>query len=179
MLKASWKKNDKKAKWLIYSFSAIMFLMVTALGRIHIQSNLGFDVHIFAMINAIINTTVAVLLVGALFAVKAKHYLLHKKLMMSALVLSVFFLISYVIHHLFAGSTVFGGEGIIKYFYYILLITHIPLAGIVLPFILFTAYRALVGDYDRHKKMAKYTWPIWFYVAISGPILYILIKPYY
>ena len=155
MLPAAWKKNDKKAKWLIYSFSILIFLLITALGRVHIKANFDFDIHIFSMLNAIINSLVAILLISALVAVKNKNYLLHKKLMIAALLLSVLFLISYVIHHLFAGSTEYGGHGWMRYIYYALLITHIPLAGIVLPFILFSAYQALVGEYDRHKKIVK------------------------
>ncbi|HRB60761.1 MAG TPA: DUF420 domain-containing protein, partial [Niabella sp.] len=99
--------------------------------------------------------------------------------MLSAIVLSVLFLISYVLHHLLAGDTKFGGEGTIRYLYYFILATHIPLAGIILPFILFTAYRGLVGDYDKHKKLARITWPLWLYVALTGPAIYLLIRPYY
>lgn len=179
MLKASWKKNDKRANWLIISFSIIVFLIVTALGRVHLQVDLGFDVHVFALANAVINSIVAVLLVAALVVVKKGNYELHKKIMLVAMVLSILFLVSYICHHLFAGDTRFGGTGGLKTFYYIILFTHIPLAGIILPFILFTAYRGLVGEYPRHKKIAKITWPLWLYVAVTGPVIYILISPYY
>ncbi len=179
MLKASWKKNDKRANWLIISFSIIVFLIVTALGRVHLQVDLGFDVHVFALANAVINSIVAVLLVAALVVVKKGNYELHKKIMLVAMVLSILFLVSYICHHLFAGDTRFGGTGGLKAFYYIILFTHIPLAGIILPFILFTAYRGLVGEYPRHKKIAKITWPLWLYVAVTGPVIYILISPYY
>ena len=93
--------------------------------------------------------------------------------------LSVVFLISYITHHLLAGDTKFGGEGIIKIIYLIILFTHIFLAAVILPFILFTAYRALVAEYAAHKKLAKITWPLWLYIAISGPIVYLMISPYY
>ncbi|HMR84652.1 MAG TPA: DUF420 domain-containing protein [Niabella sp.] len=179
MLKADWKKNDKRANWLIISFSVIVFLVVAALGRVHLKVDLGFDVHIFALLNAVINSTVSVLLVAALIAVKKGKYELHKKLMLFAMVLSILFLASYICHHLFAGETRFGGTGSLKTFYYIILFTHIPLAGIILPFILFTAYRGLTGEYIRHKKIAKITWPLWLYVAITGVLVYVLISPYY
>lgn len=179
MLKPTWKKNDKKAKVLIYIFSVIVFLLIAVLGRTQLNIDAGFDVHIFAFANAIINSIVAVLLVAALIAVKNKQYLLHKKLMLSAMILSVLFLLSYVAHHLLAGDTKFGGEGTIRYLYYFILLTHIPLAGIILPFILFTAYRGLIGKYPEHKKIARITWPIWFYVAVTGPVIYFLIRPYY
>lgn len=113
--------------------------------------------------------------------------------MLAAIILSVFFLLSYIAHHLLAGETKFGDldhngllseeeksmAGSMRIVYYIILFTHIPLAGIILPFILFTAYRALIGEYDRHKKLARITWPIWFYVAVTGVIVYLMINPYY
>jgi putative membrane protein len=179
MLQPSIKKNDSAAKWLIAIFSFVVFAVVVSLGKIQLKVDLGFDVHIFATINAVINSMIAILLVGALVAVKNNKFLLHKRMMMSALVLSILFLVSYIAHHLFSGETKFGGEGILKTIYYIILITHIFLAAIILPFILFTAYRALIGEYEAHKKLAKITWPLWFYVAVTGPVVYIMISPYY
>ncbi|AHF15877.1 DUF420 domain-containing protein [Niabella soli] len=179
MLTPSWTKNDKKAKILIYTFSIIVFAVVVALGRVQLKTDIGFDVHIFARINAVINSIVAVLLLVALFAAKNGKYERHKRLMLTAMVLSILFLLSYIAHHLLAGDTKFGGQGAIRYIYFFILATHIPLAGIILPFILFTAYRGLIGEYPRHRKIAKLTWPIWFYVAVTGPIIYVLISPYY
>ncbi|HRN48068.1 MAG TPA: DUF420 domain-containing protein [Niabella sp.] len=179
MLKPSWKKNDKKAKTLIYSISAVLFLMITALGRVKLNIDPGFDIRIFALANAVINSLVAILLVLALVAVKAKKYLLHKRLIITALFLSILFLLSYVAHHLLAGETKFGGDGFVRYLYYFVLMTHIPLAAVVLPFIMFSAYNGLTGDFEKHRKIAKITWPLWLYVAVTGPILYLLISPYY
>jgi putative membrane protein len=133
------------------------------------------------------------LLVAGLIAAKRRNLLVHKKIMLTAMILSVLFLLSYICHHLFAGDTKFGDldhngivteaekaqAGGLRTFYYIILITHIPLAGIVLPFILFTAYRALIGEYSQHRKLARITWPIWFYVAFTGVLVYLLISPYY
>jgi putative membrane protein len=179
MLKAVLVKNDRKARTLIYLFSFIVFTAVVLLSRVKLNVDLGFDVHLFAQANAIINSTVAVLLVAALVAVKTKKYRVHKNLMIATILLSVLFLISYICHHLFAGETKFGAEGISKTIYYIILFTHIPLAGLILPFILFTAYRALIGEWPQHKKLAKITWPIWFYVAVTGVVVYWMISPYY
>lgn len=179
MLLPAWKKNDRKARILILTFSVIVFLLVTALGRVTLKVNLGFDVHLFAKANAIINSCVAVLLIAALIAVKAKKYLLHKRMMLTAMGLSILFLASYICHHLFAGDSKFGEEGTMKTIYYIILFTHIPLAGLILPFILFTAYRAMTGQWERHKKLARITWPVWLYVAITGVVVYIMISPYY
>lgn len=179
MLAPVWKKNDARARLLIFTFSAIVFAAVVVLGRIQLQVDLGFDVHVFAKANAVINSLVAVLLVAGLVSVKSRNYMLHKKLMMAAMVLSVLFLVSYIAHHLFAGETKFGGTGAIRTVYYLILFTHIPLAGLILPFILFSAYRALIGEWSAHKKLVRYTWPIWFYVAVTGVIVYCLISPYY
>lgn len=179
MLAAVWKKNDVKAKALIIAVSIIVFVAITVLSRVKLDVQLGFDKHLFAKINAAINSTVSVLLVVGLIAVKSKNYILHKRVMITAIILSSLFLVSYICHHLFTGETKFGGEGTIRYIYYFILGTHIVLAGIILPFILFTAYRAMVGEWQKHKKLSKITWPIWLYVAITGVMVYFMISPYY
>jgi putative membrane protein len=179
MLQATLQKNDIKAKWVIGIFSFVVFAIIVALGKIKLGIKVDFDVHIFATANAVINSLVAVFLVAALMAVKQGKYLLHKKLMLGALVLSILFLVSYIAHHLLAGETKFGGEGMIRTVYFIILSTHIMLAAVILPFILFTTYRAMVAEFPAHKKLAKITWPLWFYVAVTGPIVYLMISPYY
>ncbi len=179
LLAPALQKNDKQAKWLIGVFSVVVFLVVVVLGRVQLEVDLGFDIHIFAAINAVINSLIAVLLVAALVAVKQRKYAIHKGMMLAALVLSILFLVSYIAHHLFAGDTKFGGEGIIRTVYYIILVTHIFLAAIILPFILFTAYRGLTSEFDKHRKLSKITWPLWFYVAVTGPVVYFMISPYY
>ncbi len=187
------KQKDKRIKIFIWTVSVIIFLIVASLSGIKLNLNLNFNPHIFATINAVINSIVAVLLLLALLAVKSGKYFLHKKLMLTAITLSVLFLLSYVCHHLLSGDTKFGdinhdgivsadektAAGFLRYVYYFILITHIPLAGIILPFILFTAYRALSGNYENHKKLARITWPVWMYVAISGVVVYLMISPYY
>ena len=186
-------KNDRKARIWIYSFSVIVFLAVTVLERVTIPMDLGFDPHVLALVNAVINTTVSILLVAGLIAAKSRKLVLHRNIMLAAIGLSVIFLITYILHHLFAGSTLYGDldkNGIVdasekaiagsrRYLYFFLLGTHILLAGVSLPFILFTAYRALINENDRHRKIAKITWPIWFYVAVTGPLVYMLISKYY
>lgn len=193
MLPAAWKKNDKKARILIFLFSVIVFTAVVLLSRVKLEVNLGFDVHLFAKANALLNSFVAILLIVALIAVKSKNFTLHRNIMLSAMFLSVLFLVSYICHHLFAGDTRFGDvdhNGIVtelekvavsksRIIYYIILGTHIPLAGIILPFILFSAYRGLTGEYEKHKKLVRITWPVWFYVAVTGVLVYWMIHPYY
>lgn len=194
MLTPAFQKNDVKAKWLIGIFSVIVFAVVTILGRYNLAGkvNLSFDVHIFAFINAVINAMVALLLLIGLYTAKQRQLLIHKKVMLTAMVLSILFLVSYICHHLLAGETIYGETDGIKglsdaekaaasgrNIYLLILLTHIPLAGLALPFILFAAYRALTGEYDKHKKLVRVIWPVWFYVALTGVIVYIMIKPYY
>jgi putative membrane protein len=190
---ATWSKNDKNARILIFGFSIFVFAAIMFLSRVKLNIDPGFDVHVFAKANAIINSLVTGLLIVGLVSVKQKRYYLHKRVMIFAMILSILFLASYIAHHLLAGETRFGdtdhdgiltmeeksNAGKLRLVYYSLLGTHIPLAGIILPFILFTAYRSLTGEYERHKKLAKITWPIWLYVAISGVMVYLLISPYY
>ena len=179
MLKATIEKNDKAAYWFIGVVSVVVFTAVVFLSKFTLQVDLGFDPHIFATINAGVNTIVSFLLVLALLFVSQRNYVAHRNAMLAAIGFSVLFLVSYIAHHLFAGETKFGGEGIIRPFYYVLLISHIILAGIIMPFILYTAYIGLTGEYAKHKKMARYTFPLWLYVAVTGVIIYLLISPYY
>jgi putative membrane protein len=186
-------KNDKRARILIISFSIIVFIAVTALERVTLNVKLPFNEHFFAQVNAVINSIVAMLLIGGLYTAKNGRYTTHKYIMLSALVLSIIFLVSYILHHLFAGSAFYGdvdGNGIVneaeklavgtmRYVYFVLLGTHILLAGISLPYILFTVYRALIDENAAHRKLAKITWPMWFYVAVTGPVVYFMISQYY
>jgi putative membrane protein len=179
LLPPAWKKNDAKARLFIIAVSIIVFIAISVLSRVKLEVELGFDEHLFAKINAAINSTVSVLLMWGLITVRRAKYLLHKKIMIGAIILSCLFLVSYICHHLFTGETKFGGTGTIRYVYFFILGTHIVLAGIILPFILFTAYRSMTGEYARHKKLARITWPIWFYVAVTGVAVYFMISPYY
>lgn len=186
-------RNDKKARLIILSFSAFVFVAVTALERITLAVNLGFDPHIFALASAIINSVVAVLLIAGLLSAKNRAYVAHRNIMLAAILLSVIFLLFYIAHHLFSGSTLYGDfdknglvdeseairAGSMRMFYRILLSTHIFLAGVSLPFILFSAYRALINENAAHRKIAKITWPMWFYVAVTGPVVYWMISRFY
>jgi putative membrane protein len=193
MLEATWKQNDKKAYWLIGVFSAIVFLAVTILDQITLEVDLGFNPHIFATLSASVNSAVSVLLLAGLYFVKQKNFATHKKVMLFAMGLSVLFLVFYIAHHLFAGQTRFGdinhdGEldslelqaaGSMRMVYFFIISTHIILAGLVMPFVLLSAYRALTGEWPKHKKLVRYTFPIWLYVAITGVVVYWMISPYY
>ena len=150
MLSPIINKNDRVARLFIFVVSFVVFAAVVILSRVKLDVDPGFDVHIFALINAVINSIVSFLLVAGYIAVRKRQYLVHRNLMAAAILLSVLFLVSYIAHHLLAGDTRFGGEGTIRYIYFFILITHIILAAVILPFILFTAYRALTGEFDMH-----------------------------
>jgi putative membrane protein len=174
------KKNDSVAYGVIATLSVVVFAVVVALGKFKlVGTDIGFPPHYFATANAVINSMVTLLLVIGLYFVKQKNYIAHKNTMMFAMVLSSLFLVSYIMHHLLTYDTHFGGEGFIKYIYYFILLTHIPLAAIVLPFILLSTYRGLTSDFAKHKKIVRYTFPIWLYVSITGVLVYIFISPYY
>lgn len=193
MLKPDLIKNDKKAHLLIWIFSIVIFLAITLLEGVQLKVDLGFNPHIFAGLSAAVNFCVACFLIIALLFIKKGNLILHRKMMLSALGFSILFLLFYVAHHLFAGATKYGDinhngileenekltAGNLRLFYYFIISTHIVLAGIVMPFVLYTAYRAMIGEYAMHKKIAKWTFPIWLYVAITGVLVYLLISPYY
>lgn len=194
LLQPSLRKNDRLAAWLIITFSIVVFAVVVALGRLpRLEVDLGFNPHVFAKANAIINTIVSLLLIAAFWLVRQRRYVAHRNTMYAAMVLSILFLVSYIAHHLLTGDTKFGdldhdgllsatelaAVGSTRMVYFILLASHILLASVILPFILYTAYRGMSGDYGRHKKLARYTWPLWLYVSITGPIVYLMIAPYY
>lgn len=174
------KKEKKYNKWIV-ALSIIIPVAVAALFGINLRE-LGFDVEPLTMLPPIyagINGLTAVVLVIAVIAIKNKNRKLHENLMKFAIVLSVMFLVMYVAYHMTSDSTKFGGEGAVKYIYYFILITHILLSIVIIPFVLITYVRAITNNIERHKKIAKITFPIWLYVAITGVIVYFMISPYY
>lgn len=174
------KENDRLAYQIIGTVSVVVFLVVASLGKFKLLNlELSFDPHIFATINAFINSAVSICLLFGFYFIKNKKIELHKKTMFTAMILSSLFLVSYICHHLLTTDTHFGGEGFVRWIYYPLLITHIFLAATILPFILLSMYRALSGNFEKHKKIARITFPIWLYVSVSGVIVYLFISPYY
>ena len=130
-------------------------------------------------IYATINAITGVLLVIAIWAIKNKKRALHQRLMKMAILCSVVFLVMYLAYHMTSDSTKFGGEGAIKYIYLFILLTHILLSIVVIPFVLLTYVKAITNDFEKHKKIGKFTFPLWLYVAVSGVVVYVLISPYY
>jgi len=165
----------KYNKWIVILSIAIP-LVVAILFGVKIDAELPvFLPPIYASINAL----TAVLLIVAVWAVKNKKVKLHEKLMKTAIVFSVLFLMLYVAYHMTSDSTKFGGEGSLKTVYFIILISHIILSIVVIPFVLITYVRAITNNIELHKKIAKFTFPLWLYVAISGVVVYLMISPYY
>lgn len=162
---------------LIIAVSVLIPVVVAVLFTVKIPNvePLSFLPPIYASINAF----TALILIVALIAIKNKKIKLHSKLMQTAIALSLVFLLMYVAYHMTSESTSFGGEGWIRYFYFFILISHILLSITVIPFVLITYVRAITNDIEAHKKIAKITFPLWLYVAISGVIVYIMISPYY
>jgi len=169
--------EEKKHNRLIVILSIIIPVVVAALFGIRIPGveRLGFLPPIYATINGI----TALVLILAVVQIKKGNRKYHERLMKMAMILSVIFLMLYIAYHMTSDSTKFGGEGAIKYVYYFILVTHIVLSIIVIPFVLITFVRGISGQFTRHKKIAKITFPLWLYVAISGVIVYLMISPYY
>ena len=171
--------SNTAATRIIWVVSAVIFLAVLGLNRVQVTPPAGLDPHLFARLNAVINSGVSLLLALGLLAIRLRRKALHRRIMLSAITLSALFLVSYILHHLFAGDTRFGGTGPIRTAYYLILASHILLAAGSLPFILMTAWRALSADFPAHRRLARLVWPVWFYVSLSGVVAYLLISPYY
>lgn len=170
----------KYRKWIIILSIAIP-LIVAVLFGIKLK-DFGYNVEPLTFlppIYASINGFTAILLVAAVIAIKNGKRKLHENLMKTAIACSVVFLGMYVAYHMTADSTKFGGEGMIKYIYFFILLTHILLSIIIIPLVLITYVRALAQRFDKHKKLARITFPLWLYVAITGVIVYLMISPYY
>jgi len=169
--------DDKKYNKLIVALSIIIPIAVAILFGVRIPNvePLSFLPPIYATINGL----TSVILVIAFFAIKNKNIVLHENLMTTAIWCSGVFLVMYVAYHMTSDSTKFGGEGVIKYVYYFILLTHILLSIIIIPFVLITYVRAITNNFEKHKRIAKITFPLWLYVAVTGVVVYIMISPYY
>lgn len=169
-------KNQEPYQKLIIALSIIIPLTVAILFKVKIE---GFDFSFLPPIYASINGVTSILLLLALIAIKNGNRRVHETIMKVCIALSVAFLVMYVAYHMTSDPTAFGGNGFVKYTYYFILITHIILSIAVIPLVMFTFVRALSQNFDRHRKLAKITFPIWLYVAITGVVVYLMISPYY
>ncbi len=165
----------------IWVLSIAIPVVVAILFTVNLQK-LGYDVKPLSFlppIYATINGVTAVLLVTAVMAIKRGNKTLHELLIKICIGCSVAFLAMYVAYHMTSVETKFGGEGMVRYIYFFILITHILLSIIIIPFVLVTFVRGISGAYERHKKLARITYPMWLYVAVTGVIVYLMISPYY
>ena len=169
----------KKRLLLIRVLSVAIPVVVALLIGIREKLDLGEWVFNLPHIIGVLNSLTALCLIMALVAIKKKNIKLHQNLNTAALILGAIFLLCYVTYHASADSTPYGGDGALKTIYYILLISHIVLSVSVVPLVLFSFYHAWNKDFDKHRKVVKYTFPIWLYVSISGVAVYALISPYY
>ncbi len=170
-------KEDKRIIWAIWVFTAVVFGLVIVLHELPQAESMPAWMSNAPLFHALLNGTCALLLIAALIAVKGKKIALHKKLNTGAMLLSLIFLLSYVVFHYFSGDTVYGGD--MKGLYYTILLSHILLAGLSLPFILLSYYRGLIGNVDKHKKLVRFTYPVWLYVCVTGVAVYLFLAPYY
>lgn len=168
--------NKEPHQKLIIAVSIIIPVVVATLFRVKIE---GYDFTFLPPIYATINGITAILLITAVIAIKNKRRLIHERLMKTCILLSLAFLVMYIIYHMTTESTSYGGEGVMRIIYFIILISHILLSIVVIPFVLITYVRAIYGNFERHKALAKFTFPIWLYVAITGVVVYLMISPYY
>lgn len=169
--------TSKKYNVWIWALSIVVPIAVAILFTLRLPGvdRLGFLPPIYAAINGL----TALLLIIAYFQIRKGHVRTHERLMKVNIILSMLFLIMYVAYHMTSNSTPFGGTGMVRYFYYFILLTHILLSITVIPFVLITYVRAISGNFVMHKKIARITFPIWLYVAITGVLVYIMISPYY
>lgn len=171
------KKLEKRLNIVAWVLTAIVFILMVFMRRVKLD--LGMDLSFLPGLNAILNSSVAVILILAYRMIKKGNKDAHRKLIYLAIGLSALFLLSYVLYHFTTVEVSFGGEGFIRYVYFILLILHIISAAIIFPFILLTFIRAYTNQFERHKKIARWVWPVWLFVAVSGPVCYLLLMPYY
>ncbi len=170
------EKEKATYKKIIIAVSIVIPVAIAILFGVKVPGyNLSFLPPIYATINGI----TAVFLICAFVAIKNKKRKLHENFMKACIILSSSFLIMYVLYHMTSDSTSYGGEGSIRYLYFFILISHIFLSIAVIPLVLFTYLRAWMGEYEKHRALAKFTFPIWLYVSITGVIVYLMISPYY
>lgn len=170
------QKKDPYRKTIITLSVLIPLAVALLFGMPKIK---GYDFSFLPPIYATINGITAVLLITALVAIRNGRQLLHERLMKICIGLSAVFLVLYVVYHITSESTAFGGQGLVRYVYFFILISHISLSIGVIPLVLFTFVRALSRDFKRHRALARFTFPAWLYVAVTGVVVYLMISPYY
>lgn len=171
---AALEKRLNKIAWVI---TAAVLLLVVMMRKIKIET--GIDFSFLPAVYSTLNAITAAILVAGLYFIRKKQVRQHRRAMTLSVITSMLFLLGYVLYHITTEETKYGGEGMARYAYFFLLITHVVLAAVIFPFILFTFIRAYTGFIDRHRQMARWVYWVWLYVALTGPVLYFMISPYY
>ncbi len=170
-------KKLKTVAWVLTAVVLILVVMMRSPYKIPLPE--GWSMSFLPPIHAVINTMVSIFLIGAIVAVKLGRIRLHRGCIIAAMVLSVGFLLCYVAYHFTTVETRYGGEGWMKFAYFFLLITHIVAAAVSLPAILLTFISAWTNRFKAHRSLARWVFPLWLYVAVTGPICYLMLRPYY
>lgn len=173
------KPESKKLKIGIWIFTIVVYALVIILHELPKPNDAPAFTKGLPLLNACINGTCFVLLILSLVMVKKKNILMHQRLNTLAMILSVFFLLTYVLYHSTNNDTPYPEGASYRGAYYFILLTHVVLAGLSLPAILFAYYKAMVGNITAHRKIVRYTYPVWLYVTITGVIVYLFLAPYY
>jgi putative membrane protein len=177
--------SNSKAKQFIAVLTLVVmglvFLMYSGFGvRTWFDSQFPvFDKSILPFINALFNSLVFICLLSAFRAIKSKNIAVHRRFIYIACILSSLFLLNYVFYHMISETTKYGGEGFMRGLYFVILSTHVILAAVSFPFIVYTAFLGQTMQVESHRKLAKYVFPVWLYVALTGVIVYLMISPYY
>ncbi|MCA1009130.1 DUF420 domain-containing protein [Halobacillus halophilus] len=173
------KKDFNYVPWVVGLSIAINLIVLALLFVPEIESGTGFNIKLLPLLNAILNSFTFVFLLAALFMIIRKNVMWHKRFIFAAFTTTALFLVSYLTYHSMSSSTSYGGEGVLQYIYYFILISHILLAIVIVPLALITLFRGLAMKVDKHRKIARWTMPIWLYVSLTGVIVYLMISPYY
>jgi putative membrane protein len=175
-----YRKTDKYMVPAIMGVSILVPVLVLILMYLPQRYNfLGVEMGNFPLFHAVLNFFTALFLIAGFYFMRIKEVIWHRNMMISAFFLSAVFLISYVISKISNEPVPYGGEGVLRYVYFFILITHILLSAIIVPLVLFTMYRGLSGQIEKHRKIARYTFPVWLYVAVTGVLVYVFMSPYY
>lgn len=173
------QRNYNPLIWTLSVIAVVLILGMNYIPRSTTGTIAGVDLTILPLLNAVFNGIAFILLICSLVMIKKRNIKAHKNFIFGAFAATILFLISYLTYHAMAGSTSFGGEGFIVYAYYFILITHIVLATALLPLSLFTLGKGLNMEVAKHRRIARWTMPIWLYVSLTGVIVYLMISPYY
>lgn len=174
------RKADRVMVPAIIAMSILVPLLVLVLMYLPQRQDLfGAQIGTFPFFHAVLNFTTAILLIIGYYLIKIREYKWHRNVMISAFVLSSIFLVSYVISKMSNDPVPYGGEGFLRPVYFFILITHIALSAVIVPLVLFTIYRGLTGENRKHAAIARWTFPIWLYVAVTGVLVYVFMAPYY